>query len=401
MKHLYTLILILVVNLLSAQNGWNQLEGIPGGSRHHPICFSIDNSGYVLCGNANPAETQLPYLNDFYTYNADDATWTKLADFPGTARGFGVGLSYEGKGYAGFGYGDNDYLNDMWEYDPQTNEWEKLPDCPCDGRTHPAFVAAKGKIYVGLGGTGQNAGDWWSYDIDNKSWTQEEDFPAEKRHHPYYFTVDDEPYVGFGHSSQPTVIHNDFYKFDVESGTWEKMNDFPSHGRVAGTHFTVGNKGYILAGDGGDHGYDEGELWEYDPNLDEWEQLPTFPADGRWAPGSFVVNGTAYFTSGFARNTRVYHNDLWAFQIQVSTPVVEQSSVSTHKVYPSPARESVSIEGLNIGTTYQLIDNKGNIHRTIQFSNETSEIIIETLPKGIYWLVGSEVSEKAIPIVVQ
>ena len=399
MKHLTTLILLLSACGLSAQNGWVELEAIPGGSRHHPICFSIGDHGYVLCGNADPDQSQLPYLNDFYSYDVNDGAWTQLTDFPGTARGFGVGLAYDGKGYAGFGYGDNDYLNDLWVYDPELDQWERLPDCPCKGRTHPAFVAARGKIYVGLGGTGENAGDWWSYDIASKSWQQEADFPAEKRHHPYYFTVNDVPYVGFGHSSNPRVIHNDFYKFDVDLGEWERMQDFQSHGRVAGTHFTVGDKGYILAGDGADHGYDEGELWSYDPESDTWEQLPTFPGDGRWAPGSFVVDGMAYFTSGFARNTRVYHNDLWAFPIQVSTSARDIAE-SVIRAFPVPANDMITIQGLSSEKSYQLVDSRGITVRQLRSTSGKRELAVGDLMNGLYWLVETGSARNAIPIVI-
>ena len=194
---LFTVLLSIFCLSSGVAQKWEEVAGIPGGNRHHPICFSIDDTGYVLCGNADPGQTALPYLNDFYSYNAADDIWTKQPDFPGVARGFGVGLAYNGKGYVGFGYGDNRYLDDLWEYDPILDIWTQLPSCPGPGRTHPAFLAAEGKIYVGLGSDGRNLDDWWSYDLPSGQWTQEQDLPGAARHHPYYFTVDDIPYVGF------------------------------------------------------------------------------------------------------------------------------------------------------------------------------------------------------------
>lgn len=383
---LTSLLVALSFSLAIAQE-WEPMESLPGGNRHHPVCFSIGDKGYVLCGNADPTQTAEPFLNDFYVYDASEDSWTQLPDFPGVARGFAVGLSYRGKGYVGFGYGGNTYLDDLWEYDPNVEKWTQLPSCPCPGRTHPAFVAADGRIYVGLGGLGgANADDWWSFDIVNWIWTQEQDLPGAARHHPYYFSVEEVPYVGFGHSSNPTVIHNDFFKFDTEVREWVRLNDFPSHGRVAGTHFDLHDKGYILAGDGADHGYDEGEFWEYDPASDSWLQLPTFPADGRWAPGAFVIGETAYFTSGFARNTRVHHNDLWAFELGVTTATVNEDDGLGINVYPTVVESEAVIEGLVKGDKCRLITALGQVHSQFEANGSNHVLRLDELESGIHWL---------------
>lgn len=327
---------------------WEQLSSLPGIARHHPICFSLEDKGYVLCGNPDTRATTEPYLGDFFSYDIENDVWEQKADFPGTPRGFGVGLNYDGKGYAGFGYGDGMYLNDLWEYDAETDTWTQLPDCPCLGRTHPAFLAAQGKIFVGLGGTGKNANDWWSYDLETRRWQQEDDFPGVVRHHPYYFTINDVPYVGFGHGNNDAngnvVVLNDFAGFDVQSGTWTKLADFPSHGRVAGTHFAVGDKGYIVAGDNEFHRYDDGEFWEYDPMTDLWKQLPTFPEDGRWAPGAFANGDYGYFIGGYSRNTRVYHGDLWRYKVRQTTNVNNQDDLPFISLTPNPTDGMVFLD---------------------------------------------------------
>lgn len=376
------LTLSLAIFCLTVQSqGWVELNPVPGIARHHPICFALEGQGYLLCGNPDPRATSDPYLKDQWTYDPVADEWTEMEDFPGAPRGFGVGLNYNGKGYAGFGFGNNQYLNDLWEFDPETQEWTQLPSCPCLGRTHPAFLAAQGKIYVGLGGTGTNANDWWSYDLETKQWTEEERYPGVPRHHPYYFTVDDIPYVGFGHSAN--AIHNDFAKFNPATREWELMMQFPSHARVAGTHFTVDDKGYILAGDNELHRYDEAEMWEYDPPSDSWIQLPTFPEDGRWAPGAFVIGGTAYFTSGFARNTRVYHNDLWEYVIKTTTSTDEETLPAV-SITPNPGQGSFQIEGSLDGVTeMEIIDGQGRILQNLPIAKEQD---ISTLIPGSYIL---------------
>jgi len=367
-----------IVTDIAAQ--WVQQSSLPAVSRHHPICFALDGKGYVVCGNADPDEVAVPYVKDFYSFDPSTDRWTRELNFPGDARGFAVGLNYEGKGYAGFGVNTSERLNDLWEYDPVTEEWTQLPDCPCLGRTHPAFLAAQGKIYVGMGGVGTNAKDWWSYDIEDKRWTEEEDLPGIARHHPYYFTVDDIPYVGFGHSAN--AIHNDFYKFDPATRKWVRLKDFPSHGRVAGTHFALNGKGYILAGDNERHRYDEGEFWEYEPKSDSWIQLPTFPEDGRWAPGAFAIGSTGYFFGGLARNTSEYHNDLWSYEL--GTTSTDNEFLNGIEVSPNPVVSTIKLDGQwDKIDVINILDASGREIRSVQ---PQSEIQVEDLPSGVYHL---------------
>ena len=382
-KALYILFFAFVSFSLSLNaQSWEQHADIPGGTRHHPICFSIDDIGYVLCGNPNPAETSDPALKDFYSYDPATDVWTKKADFPGSPRGFGVGLNYNEKGYVGFGYGDNMYLNDLWEYDAEKDEWTQLPSCPCLGRTHPAFLAAQGKIYVGLGGVGTNARDWWSYDLDDRRWTQEQAYPGIARHHPYYFTVDDIPYVGFGHSAN--AIHNDFGMFDPANREWVLMNQFPSHERVAGTHFAFNGKGYILAGDNELHRYDEAELWEYTPTNDSWVQLPTFPEDGRWAPGAFVIGNRGYLIAGYARNTRVYHNDLWSYQLSPTTSTDDEVKIDL-TISPNPAVDVVTLQGeWPSQTSFEVFDQGGR--QVAVLAPGQKELLVSGWTTGVYFI---------------
>ena len=222
---------------LNAQ--WQKLDDLPGNGRHHPVYFAIDDKGYVLAGNNNTRQSPEPYLKDMYEFDAVTGNWTQLDDFPGDARGFGIGLAYEGKGYVGFGVSTERDLDDLWEYDPTSKKWKQLASCPCDGRAHPAFVAAQGKLYVGLGSSDKNLKDWWEYDIDSNRWTQMPDLPGPPRHHPFFFSVDGIAYAGLGHGNGqiPESIYKDWYAFDPSTRQWTQKADFVGGNRVAGTHF--------------------------------------------------------------------------------------------------------------------------------------------------------------------
>ena len=316
MKKALTLLLILQVYCLSAQN-WVQVQSVPDNYRtDHSFAFSIGDTGYMVSGN-----TAAGFSDDFYTYNASTNQWSKKDDFPGAARGFAIGDVVDGKAYFGFGSDGNSALDDFWEYDPTTDQWTELASCDCDARTHPAMVALNGYVYVGLGGSGGNKKDWWAYSIEDDSWERRADFPAAERHHPYQFHDGEYVYVGNGHGNNTAsglFISNEWYRYDTADDTWTQVATLPAEGRVAGTQLSHKGFGYVLSGDGDNHGFMEtGELWKYDAEIDMWIQMPPHPGRSRWAPASFIINDEMYIINGWNGQDgfldEVYKLDLTVF----------------------------------------------------------------------------------------
>ena len=356
---------------------WEVAAALPADGRHHPVTFSIDGIGYLVTGNSRP--------NDFYRYDPIADEWQQLTDFPGEARGYSYGVTYNGKGYLGFGRANGKNYNDLWEYDPETEEWTELDTLPGVGRAHPALIAGSGKIWVGLGsGPNGNLNDWWEYDIAGNEWTQQPDFPSFERHHPYYFEIDGMPYVGFGHGAD---IYSDFYQFDFENDEWITLNAFPEQGRVAGTQFSYNGKGYILSGQGEDHGdLPEGEFWEYDPLEDSWKELVPHPDGGRWAPGSFVLNGEVFLLCGNQQGNGNL-NDMWRAEIpEKSVGIKEVAHTSEWYVVPNPASDMIFLQtenDLSVSAELTVFTLSGKV---MFFGPLTPDQPIDTrhLPVGMY-----------------
>jgi hypothetical protein len=98
-------------------NSWTSKANYPGVGTFAAAAFSIGSKGYVGTGAANNGDNK-----DFYEFNPSAATgsqWTRIPDFPGTARNNAVGFSIGNKGYIGTGSNTADF----WEYDPITNNW--------------------------------------------------------------------------------------------------------------------------------------------------------------------------------------------------------------------------------------------------------------------------------------
>ena len=333
--------LLLLINLsifspLAKAQDWVQVSSLPSSfnQTHHSFAFSFNNMGYIVTGNSDTGER-----DDFYQYNPITDSWSELAPFPGGARGFAIGDTWDGKAYFGFGNDGTSRLNDLWVFDPSDMSWTELASCPCLERTHPAMIAHNGKVFVGLGGSSTgNLKDWWEYDIASDTWSQKDDLPSLPRHHPYQFGIGDHVYTGLGHGND---IFNDWFRYDIAEETWIQVASLPAEGRVAGTQFSYNGFGYVLSGDGDDHGsMDTGEFWFYDPLMDTWEELPPHPEGSRWAPASFIIDGEVYIINGTSFSE--YVTEIYKFNLNSILSVEELTDLSID-VYPNPSNDIVYI----------------------------------------------------------
>lgn len=393
MKKSLSFIFILSLSLNSFGQGWFQLNDLPGSARHHPCFFTLNDTAYCVTGVTNSNLM----LNDFYSYDEANDTWTSLPDFDGPNRGFAVGLDHQGKGYVGFGVaGNNSVLRDLWEYDAQTKAWTALKSLPSTARYHPAFVAKDGKIYVGLGSTGSaNLNDWWEYDIATDAWARKANFPGDRRHHPYYFVANNEIFVGLGHGNTSTgtnLIYKDWYHYEPSTDTWTKMGDFPGYARVAGAHFAFNGKGYIIGGQNQTHSTPtNNEVWSYNPLTDNWIQLSDCPSGGRWAPGSFLTANNAYF--GFGEDiSGTSQADIFQVSINDIVSLEEELNPNAVKIslYPNPASTEVkiSLDRSDLGKTItvEFFNLSGQLLKVAHPTDDDNTINIEGLAKGVYTL---------------
>lgn len=356
---------------------WVQVTSLPNAfnETHHSFAFSFDDMGYIVAGNSDSG-----VRDDFYQYNPVTDSWTELTPFPGKARGFAIGDTWDGKAYFGFGNDGTSRLNDLWVFDPSNMSWTELASCPCAERTHPAMIAHNGKVFVGLGSSASgNMNDWWEYDIALNTWSQKDDLPSLPRHHPYQFGIDDHVYTGFGHGNS---IFNDWFRYDIVGKTWTQVATLPAEGRVAGTQFSYGGLGYVLSGDGDNHGsMNTGEFWAYEPLTDTWDELPPHPEGSRWAPASFIIDGEVYIINGTSFSE--YVTEIYKFDLNpvLSTHELTNLSIS---IYPNPAIDIIKIDVPgNLKYDANLYDFNG---RVIISTTNKSVIEIQTLPLGVYFI---------------
>lgn len=356
---------------------WEQ-KADPPFVKDHGIGFSLGGNGYVLTGGADGLVFSA--TKAFYKYDPNTDAWQTLPDYPGPSRGYGIGDTWDGKLYFGFGQASNGSLmDDLWTWDPVTNVFTELPSCPCAGRVHPAFVAVDDKVYVGTGGASGNLDDWWVYDIPSQVWAQRTNIP-EARHHPYQFALDGEIYVGNGHVTS-------WYKFNPSANTWTAVASLGV--RVAGAQFSYDGKGYALSGADNDHNvFSTGEFWEYDPIGDTWTALPPHPGSSRFGPTQFVIDNYIYIAGGYYRmnSTFIGETTMWRYQLGPSFTELsdEQGADGSNSIFPNPANNEINInvgQDLSENALISIYDLSGQLIMTNPFVTNLS---ISDLNEGMY-----------------
>lgn len=163
----------------TVSNLWTLKSPFPGVWRAFSFMFSDGTYGYAGCGIGWSGEL---YKN-FYQYNPLTDVWTAKADFGGGFRCHGVSVGIGVKGYAGLGssasYPHNG-LKDWWEYNQGTNTWTRKADFPGTADNSCAVFSSATACYL-VGGSEYNGTisqlDFWKYTVGEDSWVQLADLP--------------------------------------------------------------------------------------------------------------------------------------------------------------------------------------------------------------------------------
>jgi hypothetical protein len=140
----------------SETDGWQKLESFNKAFNYK---YWYGATGFEINGKLyfGTGATNLGLTNEFWCYNPENDSWTRLPDFPSTSRCFAAGFSINGKGYIALGSTDDWYiktsnsLNDIWEFNPQDNSWREVANFPGGGKSGAAAVVLNNKAYIGFG----------------------------------------------------------------------------------------------------------------------------------------------------------------------------------------------------------------------------------------------------------
>ena len=212
-------------------------------------------------------------------------------------------------------------LRDFWKYDIEAETWTRLPDLPSVPRHHPYYFGIGNTSYAGFGHSPSGIErDWYALTSDSNS-SADPSWKMETSMASYEVRVDaDDESVRPAYSDEPVTT-------EARVAGTQFAIELPLEGSESNLK---GSLGFVLSGDGSDHGpMASGEFHAYYPagnglldgpegaSSSWWRQLPPHPGYSRWAPGSFVMRGTAraYFTAGYDRALRNLYSDLWMIDL--------------------------------------------------------------------------------------
>ena len=297
---------------------WEPKQNLPftGEGRWWMTGFAIGDKGYAGVGWDGRNLRQ-----EFYEYDSQQDSWTRMQDFPGEGRQYAIGFSLNGKGYLGFGFGDNGYKGDLWSYDPQTNTWEEIQNVPISPRKGPAVFIIDNQAYIGLGQTSTFSfrDDFYRFDpLATQPWDTLQRFLGEPRSDAIAFAIDGKGYIGTG-TSRNIAAHQDFWSYDPNSEQkWFRQTNVGGGGRFLANGFQVLGIGYVAVG--ADAGLNAGsqdellstrsDIWAFDPMGQGWSQRASlsnssgsdeFSLITRVGAFHFVIGNRAYIGAGLTQ----------------------------------------------------------------------------------------------------
>ena len=298
---------------------WKKVGDFDGVGRSYAVTFTIGTNVYVATGVDNK-----DYLNDLWVLNPTTLSWTQKASIgvegeEALRRGYSVGFALGNAGYVGLGYTpDAKYLRDFWKFDQDSNSWTKLNDFGGAARFGAVAFVANNKAYVGTGYDGNHLKDFWRYESATDSWTQIATYNGSKRRGASTFNIGNDAYLVCGENNGSGV--NDFWRFNAADETWTELRKIANVSTDAfdddynivrryGAAFVMGGKAYITCGDLSNTM--RKDTWEYDPATDLWEQLTSFEGTARTGALGLSINGSGYVTTG--RSSSYYFDDMFEF----------------------------------------------------------------------------------------
>jgi len=298
----------------SASDTWTRKADFGGTARHASVGFSIGSKGYIGLGESNDSPGDL----DFWEYDPTANSWTQMADFGGTSRIGAVGFSIGSKGYIGTGRGGSSY-KDFWEYNPTTNQWTRKADFGGTARIGAVGFSIGSRGYIGTGaddsdGTNYCQKDFWEYNPTTNIWTRKADFGGATREGAVGFSIGSMGYIGTGLYGPDDTNYNDFWAYDPTANTWTQKADFEGEARTSSVGFSIGSKGYIGTGV-----YESlvskkfKDFWEYDPALNTWTRKADFGGTARYSAVGFSIGSKGYIGTGRFYGDS-YAKDFWEYE---------------------------------------------------------------------------------------
>ncbi len=344
-------------------DAWSSVNADPGKNRTEAAGFYTNGKIYV--GGGHDSES----LVDFWEYTIATNSWTQKANLPSshTQR---AAVELNGKGYFIGGYERNisggiinnpnaNYLETLTEYDPALDTFTEKAPFPVKRSGMSAFTY-EGKIYAGFGFgfTGLPTSTLYMYDPQTNTWTAKA--PA--------------PFTGSNLSS--FVIGNFGYvitynpipligKYNFLTNTWSTV----SHNLNNLVVTAETNQAFIYNGDAyvvhGDY-FDVDRISKFNPITDTWAPILNIPFK---AERNSIIStpNEIYFGFGAGGTTAdlgIYTSNAWS-AVKFGASVSDNTGIYATK-YSNLFTPSCNFGNLTNGAKYSLADENGDLFVAVE-----------------------------------
>ena len=341
---------------------WQSVNEELGNNRTDASGFYTN--GKIYLGGGQDSES----LNDFWEYDMASDQWTKKTSF-GSFCSLRTAVELNAKGYFIGGYNDvgNTYIDSLLEYNPATNQWTAKASFPGGNRCKMVGLTYNGKLYAGMGRdfNGQtNLRDFMVYDPLTNSWTALTSAPVGFDGTILNsFALGDTAYVLTGYPS--TIC----YKYSFLNDTWisASVNLITNGNAMDYTNqaFTYNGKGYLLYGVYNSND----ELAEYDPTTGIWKKVLNMPFKIESqtiisTPNSVYMGsgyGNTYTNLGIIRT-----NDWW--QLNFNSKVSNQIGIY-NAIINNSYQTTCGTGNVSPNSAHSIYDSKSNLFAAVIANN--------------------------------
>jgi Galactose oxidase, central domain/Kelch motif len=307
-------------------NATTQLANYPSEpNRRGAIAFEINGKGYMGSGDVTGGACQTPACSnrsDFYEYDPSTNSWIIKAALP-IGFQYGVGISHNGKGYAGLGlnspiFPTPPYNAGWFEYDPNTDSWtikQNFLNAPAFNSPVSIWKGTISKIGNDLFVFGGQRGvsyldEMYKYNTITNSWNLVTNELGQNREEAMGFYSSGKIFIGGGIDNEAL---NDFWEYDLTTDSWAQKTSFPSV-YTKRAFAEINGKGYFV---GGQSNYitstqfvsnHTDELLEYDPTTNIFSNKAPYPNGKTYGMTSFAYNGNLYAGFGIRENGTLSSN---------------------------------------------------------------------------------------------
>lgn len=302
-------------------NATTQLANYPSEpNRRGAFAFEINGLGYIGSGsteNGSCPSNVCGQRSDFYQYNPTTNIWTAKASVS-TGFQYGVGISNNGKGYAGLGlnypsFPTPPYNTGWFEYDPSNDYWsikQKFLNAPAFNSSESIWKGAISKIGNDLFVFGGQRGiayldEVYKYNTTANTWSVVTNDLGQNREQAMGFYSNGKIYIGGGIDNEAL---NDFWEYNIATDNWTQKANFPTV-FYEGAFTEINGKGYFV---GGRNSYGSSsltnQLLEYDPSNNVFNFKAPYPNGNTTGMTALAYNGELYVGLGLRENGTLSSN---------------------------------------------------------------------------------------------